>query len=75
MLEAGSGGAALDLIGREPNIDLMIADFAIPGMNGAEVAASPNTTGKEQKSYRSELCFNRRKTAPVATKKDRHVSE
>jgi signal transduction histidine kinase/CheY-like chemotaxis protein len=38
VLEAGSGGAALDLIEREPKIDLMIADFAMPGMNGAEVA-------------------------------------
>jgi signal transduction histidine kinase/ActR/RegA family two-component response regulator len=38
VLEAGSGGAALDLIDREPKIDLMIADFAMPGMNGAEVA-------------------------------------
>jgi signal transduction histidine kinase/ActR/RegA family two-component response regulator len=38
VLEAGSGGAALDLIEREPNIDLMLADFAMPGMNGAEVA-------------------------------------
>jgi CheY-like chemotaxis protein len=38
VLEAGSGGAALDLIEREPGIDLMIADFAMPGMNGAEVA-------------------------------------
>jgi signal transduction histidine kinase len=38
VLEAGSGGAALDLIEREPRIDLLIADFAMPGMNGAEVA-------------------------------------
>jgi CheY-like chemotaxis protein len=38
VLEAGSGGAALDLIEREPNIDLMVADFAMPGMNGVEVA-------------------------------------
>jgi signal transduction histidine kinase len=38
VLEAGSGGAALELIEREPKIDLMIADFAMPGMNGAEVA-------------------------------------
>jgi signal transduction histidine kinase len=38
VLEAGSGGAALDLIEREPRIDLMIADFAMPGMNGAELA-------------------------------------
>ena len=36
--EAGSGGAALDVLAREPKIDLMIVDFAMPGMNGAEVA-------------------------------------
>ncbi|HEY2137542.1 MAG TPA: ATP-binding protein [Xanthobacteraceae bacterium] len=38
VLEAGSGGAALDVLGREPKIDLIIVDFAMPGMNGAEVA-------------------------------------
>jgi len=38
VLEAGSGGAALDVLAREPKIDLMIVDFAMPGMNGAEVA-------------------------------------
>jgi signal transduction histidine kinase/ActR/RegA family two-component response regulator len=37
-LEAGSGGAALDLVEREPNIALILVDFAMPGMNGAEVA-------------------------------------
>jgi CheY-like chemotaxis protein len=37
VIEAGSGGAALDLLDRE-SIDLMIIDFAMPGMNGAEVA-------------------------------------
>jgi signal transduction histidine kinase len=36
--EAGSGGAALDLLDREPNIALLVVDFAMPGMNGAEVA-------------------------------------
>jgi CheY-like chemotaxis protein len=34
----GSGGAALDLLEREPDISLMLVDFAMPGMNGAEVA-------------------------------------
>jgi CheY-like chemotaxis protein len=38
VLEAGSGAAALDLVERERKIDLMIADFAMPGMNGAELA-------------------------------------
>jgi signal transduction histidine kinase len=38
VLEAGSGGAALDLIDRTRRLDLMIVDFAMPGMNGGEVA-------------------------------------
>jgi signal transduction histidine kinase len=38
VVEAGSGGAALDMLERKPAIDLMLLDFAMPGMNGAEVA-------------------------------------
>jgi len=38
VVEAGSGGAALDLLDRQSEIDLMLIDFAMPGMNGAEVA-------------------------------------
>ncbi len=38
VVEAGSGGAALDLIERTRDIDLAIVDFAMPGMNGVEVA-------------------------------------
>ena len=38
VLEAGSGGAALDILHREPGIELLIIDFAMPGMNGAELA-------------------------------------
>jgi signal transduction histidine kinase/CheY-like chemotaxis protein len=38
VLEAGSGGAALDVLGQVPDIDLLIVDFAMPGMNGAELA-------------------------------------
>jgi CheY-like chemotaxis protein len=38
VLEAGSGGAALELLDREGQIDLIIVDFAMPGMNGADVA-------------------------------------
>ena len=41
VLEAGSGGAALELLdGRADGIDLMVIDFAMPGMNGAELAAA-----------------------------------
>jgi CheY-like chemotaxis protein len=38
VVEAGSGGAALDLLDRQAEIDLLLVDFAMPGMNGAEVA-------------------------------------
>ena len=38
VVEAGSGGAALDLLEHEAGYDLMVLDFAMPGMNGAEVA-------------------------------------
>jgi signal transduction histidine kinase/CheY-like chemotaxis protein len=44
VLEAGSGGAALDLLQREPRIDLMLIDFAMPGMTGADVARSVHST-------------------------------
>jgi CheY-like chemotaxis protein len=38
VLEVGSGGAALDLLDEESNIDLALLDFAMPGMNGMEIA-------------------------------------
>lgn len=39
VIEAGSGGAALERLDRDSaSIDLMIVDFAMPGMNGIEVA-------------------------------------
>jgi signal transduction histidine kinase len=37
VAEVGSGGAALDLLERI-QVDLMIVDFAMPGMSGAELA-------------------------------------
>jgi signal transduction histidine kinase/ActR/RegA family two-component response regulator len=37
VVEAGSGGAALELLGRV-RIDIALLDFAMPGMNGAELA-------------------------------------
>jgi signal transduction histidine kinase len=38
VLEAGSGGAALELLDRNASVDLIIIDFAMPGMSGAELA-------------------------------------
>jgi signal transduction histidine kinase len=38
VVEAGSGADALELLGQRPAVDLMLVDFAMPGMNGAEVA-------------------------------------
>ena len=44
VLEAGSGGAALELLEHSVNVDLMLIDFAMPGMSGAEVARRAHTT-------------------------------
>jgi CheY-like chemotaxis protein len=38
VVEAGSGGAALEVIQSGINLDLVLLDFAMPGMNGAELA-------------------------------------
>jgi CheY-like chemotaxis protein len=38
VMEVGSGGAALDFLDGEAHIDLALIDFAMPGMNGVEVA-------------------------------------
>jgi signal transduction histidine kinase/CheY-like chemotaxis protein len=38
VVEAGSGGAALDLFERRGDIAVALLDFAMPGMNGADLA-------------------------------------
>lgn len=38
VLEAGSGGAALDILTREPRVGIAVLDYAMPGMNGADLA-------------------------------------
>jgi CheY-like chemotaxis protein len=41
VIERGSGGAALELVASEDGaFDLMVVDFAMPGMNGAELVAA-----------------------------------
>jgi CheY-like chemotaxis protein/nitrogen-specific signal transduction histidine kinase len=43
VIEVGSGGVALDLLDQNAHIDLVILDFAMPGMNGMEVARQVRT--------------------------------
>jgi signal transduction histidine kinase/CheY-like chemotaxis protein len=43
VIEVGSGGGALDLLDQNAHIDLVILDFAMPGMNGMEVARQVRT--------------------------------
>jgi signal transduction histidine kinase len=38
VMEASSGPEALERLAEHPSVDLMLVDFAMPGMNGAEVA-------------------------------------
>ena len=38
VVEAGSGGAAIEILDRGHAVDLLLVDFAMPGMNGVEVA-------------------------------------
>lgn len=42
--EAGSGGAALDLLERDRDIDLLLIDYAMPGMSGADVVRRVQAT-------------------------------
>jgi CheY-like chemotaxis protein len=39
VLKVGSGGAALDALDQNTKIDLVLLDFAMPGMSGIEVAS------------------------------------
>jgi PAS domain S-box-containing protein len=38
VVEAGSGGAALDILRTDEQVDILLADYAMPGMNGADAA-------------------------------------
>jgi signal transduction histidine kinase len=38
VLKLGSGGAVLDFLDRQSNVDLVLLDFAMPGMSGVDVA-------------------------------------
>ena len=43
VIEAGSGSAALDMVETHDRIDAMVLDFAMPGMNGGELARELRT--------------------------------
>ncbi|HUO12521.1 MAG TPA: ATP-binding protein [Caulobacteraceae bacterium] len=43
VIQVGSGGGALEILDSERKIDLLLIDFAMPGMNGAEVARAATT--------------------------------
>jgi PAS domain S-box-containing protein len=48
VIEAESGSAALECLGRgEPHIDLLIADLAMPGMSGSELARTARLSRPE----------------------------
>lgn len=47
VLEASSGAAALELLDRVGRIDAAVLDFAMPGMNGAELAREIGDCRKE----------------------------
>lgn len=38
IVQAGSGGAALEILDSRRKLDLLVVDFAMPGMNGVELA-------------------------------------
>ena len=40
VIEASDGAAALDLLSKGIRVDLMLADFSMPGMTGGELAAA-----------------------------------
>lgn len=38
ILEAGSGASALSMLAERPDVDLLVVDYAMPGMSGLETA-------------------------------------
>ncbi len=49
VIEASSGSAALDALGTNPAIELLIVDFAMPGMSGIELLESARAKRPEIK--------------------------
>jgi CheY-like chemotaxis protein len=40
VLEASSGAAALEILRNEPEVDLLVTDFAMPGMTGGDLISA-----------------------------------
>ena len=49
VYEAGNGDAAIQILKAHPDIDIMISDIRMPGMNGYEVAGAALTMRPELK--------------------------
>jgi len=43
VIDAGSGRAALDILRGDAQFDLLLVDFAMPAMNGSELATAAKT--------------------------------
>lgn len=48
MLQAASGNAALKILGEDRNIDLIITDYNMPGINGLDLATAVRIHHKYQ---------------------------
>jgi CheY-like chemotaxis protein len=49
VAEAGSGRQALDLLSSGPRFDLLLIDYAMPGMNGGELARRVRAKDPDQR--------------------------